>query len=217
MHESSPTRCFSMPEREGGYSFDMLTNLPNPRARLLHKYGTLSLLKLTRATAESEGRDEWSLQEARGRRQQFRMLSLEFPGSLRELEQCTLRAFEDKNRVLTSIGAIDPLPLWASVTWEFHLQLRDALSAKGWLAKHLPRGGEITDEMYEAFFRWWPGRLFPVADVPPPSRAELLRHLRPPEGRLQALIWEKLSRRFERPSSFLESLVFSETPWVSYA
>lgn len=187
-------------------------------ARLAEKYRLLAALRARREELEASGSNTFDAGEARARRAAFRKVAREFPGALRELDitpaevlRSRFEAVGETQRALES-GARQDLPMWMEYALAYHLQLREALAIKRWLARRMPRGGEIDDDTYQAF-RTWYGRL--AFRLHKPSELSLLhlrRHLNPPGGRIQAVVFEELEGRFGRPREEIERLIFGHTP-----
>lgn len=180
------------------------------RDQLILKYD--ELLALRRERAEVEARGLWCFPEGEGvdRKARFRSLARKFPGALRELDTSTVQRLEERLTLLQTWQGQEPLALWPIVTFDYHRSLRVLLRLKAWLGPQVARGSRVVPEAaLDAFSRRW-RRLHGVGG----SMAEmdwrpvLQRVLRPPEGRLQHLVWEALESRHGIERSHLEQLVF---------
>lgn len=169
---------------------------------LLHKYRALLALRLERAEAEDRGWIRFPEGERPARKARFRELAGAFPGALRELDTSSIERLQGR---LTELheharAGSGPLPLWMVVSFDYHRLTRALLRIKGWLPP-----GPIPPRAFAAFetlmVRHHPG---PAADW----ASALLRVHRPPEGRLQALVWELLESRHGLDRTELEALIF---------
>jgi len=179
--------------------------------RLLAKYRALAELRARREQLQAEGGDHFQPEEAASRRAAFRTLAHEFPGCLRELDSVTEVKLRQRAEHLARL-LDDPEqaePPWVPVTEAYHATLREALAIKRWLAHRLPRGGAIAPELVADFSRWYARLPFARSGAHTASAEHLARHLNPPGGRLQSLIWEELVQRFGRPRAELEREIFS--------
>jgi len=186
-------------------------------ARLVEKYRLLSELAARRAQLEAAGRDRFEARESSARRRAFRTLAREFPGALRELDAMPADVLATRHEAVRTLAAAPPhslLPLWMELAIAYHAETREALAIKRWLAQHLPRGEALDADVHEAFCAWyarWPQRL---RDAEAVSLELLARHLWPPQGRVQAVVWEALEARFARPRNEIERLLFGTAPQV---
>lgn len=187
-------------------------------ARLAEKYRLLAELRARREALAASGARAFGAREAKERRSAFRRLAREFPGALRELDttpaeilRSRLEAVGETQRALES-GARRDLPLWMEYALAYHVQLREALAIKRWLARRLPRGGELDPELLAAFRAWYGKLAFRVRTAGDLDLNILREHLNPPGGRLQAVVFEELERRFGRPREEIERLIFGTGP-----
>lgn len=182
-----------------------VSDLASRLERLAAKYRALAELRARREEAVSVGLAGFTGDEAAARRAAFRALAREFPGALRELDTlaaATLRArLADVERELSEARAEPGRAIasrrWIAVAVDYHETLRAALALKLRLARRLPRGGAVTEALAREL----------GADA-----AVLESHLRPPGGRLHALVWDALERRHGLPRAELERLVFGGVP-----
>lgn len=186
--------------------------------RLEDKYRTLAALRARREEAEAAGRTEFAAEEAAARLEVFRRVAEEFPGALRELEATGAAALRRKaEAVAAEIEEARrdpkrdrPARAWIAVVLDHHAALREAIAAKRWLARRLPRGAPVTGAVVEAFEEWhrrWP---HVCGALGPPGRDLLDRIRRPPRGRIQDLVWRALEARHGRARRELEALVYGE-------
>ncbi len=166
--------------------------------RLLRKYEALAELCERKEEAQRQGLAHFGGEEAARRKARFHALALEFPGCLRELDSSASERLRRRAEQLRQA----PEPGWAPIVDAFHATLRDSLALKRWLAERLPRGGPLPAEVVAEFAR------SPLARLHPADASHLERHLHPPGGRLQALVWAELEGRFGRPRAELEREVF---------
>jgi hypothetical protein len=166
--------------------------------RLLRKYRALTELRARREEAQAHGLTSFTGEEAAARRALFHTLAREFPGCLRELDSSSAARLRSRAEALERA----PEPAWAEVVDAYHRALHDALELKRWLALRLPRGGEVTPSLVAEF------SATPLAQHHPANAEHLARHLHPPGGRLQSLVWAELEARFARPRADLERDIF---------
>lgn len=107
---------------------------------------------------------------------------------------------------------------WASIVLDFHRTLREALMVKRWIARRLPRGGDIPEALVGDFTKRL-DRMYRLrgeragaagsASRRRDEHAELLaRHLRPPGGRVLPLVWARLEQRHGKARAELEEMIF---------
>ncbi len=184
--------------------------------RLEEKYRLLAELRGRREIAERSGATSFALDESKARSLAFREIAREFPGSLREMEHSSREALEARRAgVRLEIEAVSRGPArarlsrtWVAVVLEYHAVLREALAVKLWLARSVPPGAGLDEDVMRAFGRWHrrsPARHTPTGDL---DRKALERYRRPPRGRLHAIVWERLEERFRAGREELERLVF---------
>jgi len=185
--------------------------------RLAHKYRTLAALRGRREELEEVGRDGFPPEELSARKDAFRLIAGEFPGSLRELDTTTgeeLRAKAEAVEIELATLAADPTlsapaAAWIRVVVDYHATLRELLAMKLWLARRIGRDGEVTDDVAADFDAWlatYPHRVSPRTHDLAFLRA--LHH--PPGGRLHPLVWEELAERHGLDRRELKQLVFGE-------
>lgn len=169
---------------------------------LLHKYQALLALREERAEAEQRGWIRFPEGERPARKARFRVLAEAFPGALRELDTSSVERLQGRLTELFDHARTPsrPLPLWMVVSFDYHRITRALLRIKGWL----PRGS-IPPRAFAAFERLM-ARHHPVPTIDWASA--LVRVHRPPNGRLQVLVWEILESRHGLDRNELEALIF---------
>jgi hypothetical protein len=133
-----------------------------------------------------------------------------FPGALREIDRIPMAELERRLAWLERLHAgehADAPEPWAPLGLRHHELLRGALAAKRWLA-----GRRSVDDAARARFRE------EVAVLEQGEEAllwadDLLRLAAPPQGRLAALVLERLSLESGHPPAQLRTLLFfSDAP-----
>ncbi len=190
--------------------------------RLLWKYRMLASLRARREAVEREGLGSFGLEEGRERKRLFRRIAREFPGALRELDSFTAAELDARRaeveRACEELRAGNDIRHrggWIELILDFHRTLREALMVKRWLALRLPKGGAITEDLVDAYAdrraRLERLRVDRAEGGAALDADGLTRHLRPPGGRLVALVWETLEDRHGRPRSEMEARLFGLT------
>ncbi|MBS2027301.1 MAG: hypothetical protein JST54_05285 [Deltaproteobacteria bacterium] len=183
-------------------------------ARLAEKYRLLAELRARREELQRSGAEQFDAGESKVRRAAFRKVAREFPGALRELDATPAEVLRERHQAVAEAqaaleaGTRTDVPLWMELAHAFHLELREALAIKRWLAHRLPRGGAIDANLHADFRAWYarsPNRLRTSRDF---DAARLARYLSPPDGRIQIVVYEVLEVRFERPRAEIERLIF---------
>jgi hypothetical protein len=130
-------------------------------------------------------------------------LSLRFPGALREIDELELGAIRQRlvalDAVLQGTGAVEG---WMEAIARFHALARGALCAKRWLA----RRRHVDDDVERAYAVAVPRLAFP--DDARSWQGELERIASPPRGRLNEVIFARMSRELGASESELKLLVF---------
>jgi hypothetical protein len=188
--------------------------------RLEEKYTILSDLRARREAAEGSGAVGFAEEESRERRRVFAAIAREFPGALREMERATHEQLEARRReVREEIEEIRPGPSppcprrrWVAVVLDYHALLREALAIRQWLVRNVPPGGAIDEVLLQVFSRWHRGSAVRHTEASAFDAAALARYRRPPGGRLHAVVWERLERRYGLDRGRLEEIVFPSGP-----
>ena len=187
-------------------------------ARLAAKYQLLADLRARREELQHSGANHFDARESKARRAAFRKVAREFPGALRELDATPAEVLRERHQAVAEAqaalasGTRTDVPLWMELAHAFHLELREALAIKRWLAKRLPRGGVIDANIHADFRAWYarsPNRLRPTREL---DVVALTRYLSPPDGRIQVVVYEVLEARFERPRAEIERMIFGSNP-----
>lgn len=184
--------------------------------RLAWKYRRLHALRQRREEAEAQGLTGFDEEEGRARRRIFARLAREFPGALRELD--TLSASRLRKRLeqieRAALFPAEAPPPWIPLILDYHRSLRQALSLKRWLARRIPAGRELDEQVVEAF-RLRLRRLrrlglsLPAAAYDEGALRPFLSLLRrPPGGRLLSLVWAELAERHGQAPARLEAQIF---------
>jgi hypothetical protein len=154
---------------------------------LAAKYATLSRLRRERA---SDGK----LAE----RGALRALAREFPGSLRELDTVTLEEIERRERELRAASEGGPGEPWMAWMVAYHRTMRAALFVKARLARSGNEPGEIA-------------ALAALANrtLGLPIDEDFVRAVgRPPGGRLNRVVFERLAVSFGEPADHIWETLF---------
>ncbi len=155
---------------------------------LLRKYDAIAALRRDRAKGA-----------AAAERGTLRALAKEFPGALRELDTLALTEIARRRRALSRAargGAIDPWMAWMIA---YHATMRAALVIKAKLGKSRP----ITDATMRAAIR----SAVRLAGVPA-DRSFVESVARPPQGRLNVVVFERLGQKFARPPDEIWQALF---------
>ncbi len=179
---------------------------------LADKYRALIALRLEREALEARGVFALDGAAGRARKQRGRRLARRFPGALRELDELTVAQLEQRlaevEAELVGAGRGQGARRWVLVMLDFHALLVEALAIKRWLSRHA-RGARAVDAALLRRFRRYlsrsPARQHAMAGV---DEAFLMRYLRPPHGRLLALVWDELAARHALPKSELSRMIF---------
>lgn len=162
--------------------------------------------------------------EAAERKRLFRRIAREFPGALRELDSLSRRQLEVRAAAVDEALSLlerGEAPLlrgqWLAVIADYHRHLREALAVKRWIARRLPRKGEIPSDVVDAFLERLERGQRLVGGAArmgwsPPQRAALAAwlaiHHAPPGGSLLEWVWSRLEERHGLPRAELQGLVF---------
>ncbi len=84
---------------------------------------------------------------------------------------------------------------------DFHVTLRRALAVKLWLARRLPRGGQVNPSLVTDY---------QDEHGAPCDASFLAAHLHPPGGRVLSLVWEELALRHGRTRAEIVASVFGQ-------
>ena len=152
---------------------------------LLRKYETIAKLRRDRARSG-----------ASAERSALRALAREFPGALRELDTVTLVEIDKRRRTLAQAAGGGPVETWMAWMVTYHATMRAALLVKARVATTLgsPRRGESrapSDELLRRA-KTDAARLSPV----PIDDAFVRAVARPPAGRLNVVVFERLGGQF---------------------
>ena len=176
---------------------------------LEQKYRLMLVMRLEREALESRGVLKFSGDAAVQRRESSKALASRFPGALKELDQLSSTKLEQRLQELEQLTSNDAdLPQWASVCWDYHTLLRQALAAKLWL--HDQQAAVMDDLALQNAWQVADRTFYCAQDWPDAYRGarllELISH--PPGGRLSQLVWEVLRERFGMPEHELRMIVF---------
>lgn len=139
-------------------------------------------------------------------RAELRSLARQFPGSLRELDRLSIETLETRLAALRRVlaDASDPEP-WMCLQASYHGYMRATLRIKRW-SRAWP------DEPAAALLAFT-ARYVPAADEPGLAcfDAELLAKIRkPPEGRLNPLVYEAVARIHETTAEVVAEALCSQ-------
>jgi hypothetical protein len=162
---------------------------------LLRKYETIAKLRRDRARSG-----------AMAERSVLRALAREFPGALRELDTVTLVEIDKRRRTLAEAAGGGPVETWMAWMVAYHVTMRAALLVKARVATTLrsPLPGTTFEQRLRRGKARAPSdellrrakadaaRLSPI----PLDDAFVRAVARPPDGRLNAAVFERLGRQF---------------------
>jgi hypothetical protein len=143
---------------------------------LLRKYETIARLRRDRGRGG-----------AAAERSVLRALAREFPGALRELDTVTLVEIDKRRRTLALAAAGGTVETWMAWMVTYHATMRAALLVKARVAKSRAPSDELLRRAKADA-----ARLSPV----PLDDAFVRAVARPPDGRLNVAVFERLGRQF---------------------
>jgi hypothetical protein len=166
---------------------------PRPPSRedllaLLRKYETIAKLRRDRARSG-----------ARAERSALRALAREFPGALRELDTVTLVEIDKRRRTLAQAAVGGPVETWMAWMVTYHATMCAALLVKARVAKSRALSEELLRRA-----RTDAARLSPI----PIDDAFVRAVARPPDGRLNVAVFERLGRQFGVPPDEIWQALF---------
>ena len=149
---------------------------PEELLALSRKYHTLAKLRRARARGG-----------AVADRATLRALAREFPGALRELDTVTLAEIDRRRRTLADAARGGPVETWMKWMVAYHATMRAALVAKPRLAK----SKSLSDKLLKTVQREVARRIGLEIE-----ETFLLAIARPPQGRLNRAVFERLGQKF---------------------
>lgn len=156
--------------------------------RLAWKYQTLGDLRRARARGEPLPP-----------REVFKALAAEFPGCLNELDTLPLDDIDARAAALTCAAEGGPKEDWMAWLWSYHDLLRVALRIKSRVAR-----GPLLDAARAEKLARDEG-----AQASAPVDADFVRSVAaPPRGRINALVFDRLSARYGASAAAIKLALF---------
>ena len=155
---------------------------------LSRKYGTLAKLRRARARGG-----------AVADRATLRALSREFPGALRELDTVPLAEIDRRRRALDSAARGGPVETWMTWMVDYHATMRAALVVKARVA----RSRSLSDELVTTLQREVLRRIGLEIEA-----TFVTSVARPPQGRLNRAVFERLGQKFGVPADDIWDALF---------
>ena len=183
---------------------------------LAGKYTTLVALRRQRETLEARGILRLEGNDAASRRARCRQVASAFPGALRELEALSAEVLEQRLRtVRQELAAAHrhprrrlPIALWLRLILSYHARLREALAIRRWLHAQSARHRGVDAALVARCAAWYQTLAPHRSRHQSVDAAFVQRHLRPPEGKLNALIWHDLASQYRRRPEQVRQLLF---------
>ena len=131
----------------------------------------------------------------------LRRLAREFPGALRELDILPLEEIDRRADALLAAAESGETAAWMEWLHEYHSRLRIALSVK----RQLGARRALEDGMAEELAQALGAEYGCVCDA-----AFVQAVLRPPQGRINVLVFEALEAHFGQPRTVITRTLFPE-------
>jgi hypothetical protein len=162
---------------------------------LFRKYQVLSDLR------RSQDLDPATLFDVRGTLQR---LAREFPGALRELDILPLEEIDQRADALHAAADSGEIEPWMEWMHEYHVTLRAALWVRLQLSERARRGAVDERELRHVAetLRKEIGEFYDAEFV--------LGALHPPQGRINALVFQRLEMTFGTPFALINRTLFPE-------